>query len=73
MQTHRHATALADEASRYLEAIDLSRALGLRPRWRSETVELERDRHSSLGAVATCRRCAGPLVRINGRHICLGP
>lgn len=73
MQTHRYSTTLADEAARYLEAVDLSVALGLRPSWRSETAELGRDRASSFGSLATSMCCAGPLARINGRHICLGP
>jgi hypothetical protein len=69
----RHVTALADEASRYLEAVDLSRALGGRVRWRSEAMEIGRDRVRPSAAGATCIRCAGPLARINGRHVCLGP
>lgn len=67
MQSHRHAGALADEASRYLEAIELSRALGLHVTWRSEAVEVGRLRRGAI-----CDRCANPLVRINGRHICFG-
>ena len=73
MQTHRYATALADEASHYLEAVELSRALGRRVRWRSEAVELGRNDGASTRAGGRCMRCAGPLARINGQHICFGP
>lgn len=66
------ATTLATEATRYLEAIDFFRSLGLKVKWRSEAAdevgvlspqpELQRPRQ--------CERCAGPLVRINGQHVC---
>ena len=72
MQTDHFSTALADEALRYLEAVELSRALGRRVRWRSEAIELDRDRPGSLRPAGRCMRCAGPLARINGQHICFG-
>lgn len=74
--------ALADEVTRYLEAIDLCRALGLHVNWQREAAELGRShRHpvpwgmsnSEIQGPARCRRCAGPLARINGRHICFWP
>ena len=72
MQSDRDATALADEALRYLAAVELSRALGRHVRWRSEAVELGLDRAwTHVGG--RCMRCAGPLARINGQHICFGP
>jgi hypothetical protein len=72
MQTYQHATPLADEASRYLEAIELCRVLGRHVRWRSETVEHSLGNRTSIERRAACDRCANPLVRINGRHLCFG-
>ena len=65
------ATTLATEATRYLDAIDLFHSLELDVSWRSEVDEV-----GALCPVAEmqrsprCERCAGPLVRINGRHVC---
>lgn len=68
------ATILTNEATRYLEAIDFFRSVGLDVKWRSEANEV-----GVLGVLGvppehrcpTCERCAGPLVRINGKHVCL--
>ena len=65
------ATMLVVEATRHLEIVDLFRSLGLAVTWRSEADETgvpRRARKLQRGTV--CDRCAGPLVRINGRHIC---
>jgi hypothetical protein len=68
---NHNATTLATEASRYLAAIDLFRAVELDVSWRSEADEV-----GALGPVPEmqrpgCDRCGGPLVRINGHHVCL--
>ena len=69
-----HTATLVTEATRYLEAIDLFRSLELNVRWRSEADEV-----GALGSLRimrrslSCERCAGPLARINGRHICFRP
>jgi hypothetical protein len=68
------AAALAHEATRYLETIHLVQSLGLDVSWRSEAEEI-----GPLGSVPevqrarSCECCGGPLVRINGRSICLRP
>lgn len=62
---------LAIEATRYLEAIDLFRSLELDITWRSETDEA-RALHTGDWSEPKCGRCAIPLVRINGQHVCLG-
>jgi len=63
---------LAVEASRYLEAIDLVRALELDVTWRSEADEVGALPAAEVRSEPRCRRCASPRVRINGRHVCLG-
>jgi len=68
------AATLATEAIRYLEAIDLCHSMELDVKWRREADEV-----GALSSVPEmqrpprCKRCAAPRVRINGRHICLGP
>ena len=68
------ATTLATEATRYLEAIDLFHSMELDVRWRREADEV-----GALSPVPEmqqpprCKHCVGPHVRINGRHLCLGP
>jgi hypothetical protein len=68
------ATTLATEATRYLEAIDLFQSMELDVKWRREADEV-----GALSPVPemqrppSCKHCAGPRVRINGRHICLAP
>jgi len=65
------ATTLATEATRYLEAIDLFRSLELNVKWRSEADEVGRPGPPpELQRPAGCACCAGPLVRINGQHVC---
>jgi hypothetical protein len=65
---------LATEATGYLDALHVFRSLELDVKWRSEAEELGlpspalQMRHSP-----TCGRCGAPLVRINGRHVCLQP
>jgi hypothetical protein len=67
------ATMLVVEATRYLEIVDLFRSLGLAVKWRSEADEIGVPRLAhELQRRATCERCAGPLVRINGPHIVSG-
>jgi hypothetical protein len=65
------ATSLTSQATRYLAAIDCLRSLGLEVKWRSEADE--RGTPSFLAELppSECEHCAGPLVRINGQHICL--
>ena len=66
------ATTLATEATRYLEAIDLFRSLGLNVKCRSEADEVGvLSPPAELRRTRRCERCAGPLVRINGQHVCL--
>ena len=65
------ATALVTDAIRYLEAVDLFRSLGLDVKWRSEADEVGVPSHRPAQRPARCERCAGPLVRINGMHVCL--
>jgi len=66
------ATTLATEATRYLEAIDLFHSMEFHVKWRSEADEI-----GALSPVPEmqrpprCKHCAGPLVRINGQHVCL--
>jgi hypothetical protein len=66
------ATALAEEAIGYLEAIDLFHSLDQHVEWRTEAEEI-----GPLAAAHparrphSCRRCGLPLMRINGQHICL--
>ncbi len=65
-------TPLAGEAARYLEAIDILRSLGHHVRWRTEADELGRlSPPRQIPEQRTCNCCGGPLVRINGRHVCL--
>jgi hypothetical protein len=65
------ATTLATEATRYLEAIDLFRSLELNVKWRSEADEVGAPSPPpGLQHPPRCERCPGPLVRINGRHVC---
>jgi hypothetical protein len=64
------ATTLAPDATRYLEAIDLFRSLGLDVKWRSEDDEVGAEPPQKLQRPPRCRRCAGPLVRLNGQHVC---
>jgi hypothetical protein len=65
------ATTLATEATRYLEATDLARSLGLDVKWRSEADEARAHDHQAvLQRPRRCNRCAGPLARINGQHVC---
>ena len=68
------ATTLATEAARYLETIDLFQSMELDVRWRcgaEEVVTL--CPVPEMGRPPRCEQCAAPRVRINGRHICLGP
>jgi hypothetical protein len=56
--------------TRYLEAVDLFRSLELNVKWRPDEVGApspapELQRHPR------CERCAGPLARIKGQHVCL--
>ena len=68
------ATTLATDATRYLEAIDLFHSMELDVKWRRESDEV-----GALSPVPVaqrpprCKCCAAPRVRINGRHVCLGP
>jgi hypothetical protein len=68
------AITLATEATRYLQTIDLFQSMELDVKWRREADEV-----GALSFVPEMRRpprcnhCAGPRVRINGRHICLVP
>ena len=63
---------LVVEATRHLEIVDLFRSLGLAVTWRSEADETGVPRRArKLQRATICDRCAGALVRINGRHICL--
>jgi hypothetical protein len=65
------ATTLATEVTRYLETIDLFRLLGLNVKWRSEANEVGvHSPQPELRRSPRCERCAGPLVRINGQHVC---
>lgn len=65
------ATTLATDATRYLEAIDLFRSQGLDVKWRSEDDEVGVPRApAGLQRPPRCERCAGPLVRLNGQHVC---
>jgi hypothetical protein len=65
------AAMLVAEATRYLEIVDLFRSLELAVEWRSEADQLGTPRPAQrLQRRAACKRCAGPLVRINGQHIC---
>jgi hypothetical protein len=67
-----NATSLDTEATRYLEAIDLCRSMGLDIKWRSEAYEVEVfSPVPALRRPSRCKHCAGPLVRINGRYLCL--
>ena len=65
------ATALVTDATRYLEAVDLFRSLGLDVKWRSEADEVGVLGLPPEQRSPRCERCAGPLVRINGKHVCL--
>lgn len=67
------AATLALEATRYLEAIEFFRALELDVRWRPEAEELAMSGHAPAIGHPACERCARPLVRINGLHVCLQP
>jgi hypothetical protein len=68
------AATLAEETTRYLEAVDLVRSLELDISWRPEAEELElltpppRRRRPP-----TCVRCGIPLGRTDGPHLCLRP
>jgi hypothetical protein len=65
------ATTLAIEATRYLEAVELFRSLELDVKWRAEADEVGAPgRTPGLQRRPRCERCAGPLVRINGQHVC---
>jgi hypothetical protein len=65
------ATTLAIEATRYLEAVDLFRSLELNVKWCSEADEVGAPSlPPELPRRLRCECCAGPLVRINGQHIC---
>ena len=65
------ATTLATEVTRYLETIDLFRLLGLNVKWRSEANEVGvHSPQPELRRSPRCEGCAGPLVRINGQHVC---
>jgi hypothetical protein len=65
------ATTLATEATRYLEAVELFRSLELDVKWRSEADEVRAPSPApELQRRRRCERCAGPLVRINGQHVC---
>lgn len=67
-----NATTLATEATRYLDVIDLFRSLGLDVEWRAEADEVgELSPAPAMQRPPRCERCAGPLVRINGQHVCL--
>jgi hypothetical protein len=67
------ATALATEVTRYLEIVDLFRSLGLDVKWRSEADEDQaHGPPPELHRPPTCRRCAGPLVWMNGKRVCFG-
>jgi hypothetical protein len=64
-------TTLATEATRYLDAIDLFRSLELDVKWRSEADEVRAlSPVPEMQGPPRCKRCAGPLVRINGQHVC---
>jgi len=65
-------TTLATEATRYLEAIDLFRSLSADIEWRSEADEVGAfNPVVEMRRPPWCKRCASPLVRINGQHVCL--
>jgi hypothetical protein len=62
------------EATRYLAAIDLFHAMELDVKWRHEANEVgPLSLVPGMERPPRCKHCAGPRVRINGRHICLGP
>jgi hypothetical protein len=65
------AATAATEATRYLEVVGFFRSLGTNVRWLPEAEEIEPRRLGGQGRLPTCELCAGPLVRINGRHVCL--
>jgi len=66
------ATTLATEVRRYLEAIDFFQSLGLIVKWIPEADEVASlSMPPALRRPPRCERCAGPLVRINGQHVCL--
>jgi len=66
------AATLATEVTRYLEAIEFFQSLGLIVKWIPEADEAASSEHPGSAAAPTgCERCAGPLVRINGQHVCL--
>lgn len=68
------ATTLATEATRYLRVIDLFRSQELDVQWRSEAEELGLPSLApQMRRPPRCERCAGPLVRINGQHVCFRP
>jgi hypothetical protein len=65
------ATTLATEATRYLQVVDLFRSLELNVKWRPEADEVGTPSLTpELQRRPRCERCAGPLVRINGQHVC---
>ncbi len=69
-----NATTLATEATRYLEAIDFFQSMEVDVEWRCEADEVGAFSHvPERQRPARCKHCARPPVRINGRHICLGP
>jgi hypothetical protein len=64
-----NAATLVDEATRYLEAIDLFRSMEMDVRWRSEADEVGQfNAVRAIQSKSTCDRCADPRVRINGRR-----
>jgi hypothetical protein len=65
-----NAVALAAEATRYLETVDVFRSLELGVIWRSEADELGAPT-SPPELQRRCVRCGGPLIRINGQSVCL--
>jgi hypothetical protein len=66
------AATLVTEVTRYLEAIELFQSLGLIVKWIPEADEVASSEHpGSVAASTGCECCAGPLVRINGQHVCL--
>jgi hypothetical protein len=69
------ATTLATEATHYLETIGVCRSLDLDVRWCSEAEEQPGlpSPLLQMRGVLTSETCAGPLVRINGPHVCLKP
>ena len=69
--TNIDATTLATEATRYLGAVDLFCSLELDVKWRSEANELGAPSlPPGLQRPPGCECCAGPLIRINGQHVC---